>query len=71
MTCECVKKINADLAESHPLRNTEVLTPWMGQGAGVVVFIETCKIDHKKRGKPSSMMATFCPFCGTKYAIGE
>lgn len=72
--CDCIRKINEDLANNHASRNTQILTPILAMQtgiAGIVAFVETCKLDESKRGKPASMQATYCPFCGTKYVIQQ
>jgi len=33
--------------------------------------IHTMKVDDKKRGKPPSMLASFCPFCGERYGAAK
>jgi hypothetical protein len=60
MTCDCVAKVNEMLAGN----NTKIVLPMIGPQR---TFVETCKVDEKKRGKPSLMFASFCPFCGSKY----
>ena len=58
--CDCIERVNAKLAES----NTKIMLPWFGLQRP---FIESMKLDEKKRGKPTKVFATFCPFCGSKY----
>lgn len=60
MRCECIETVNAELAP----RNTKIVIPMFGPQRP---FVETCKLDDKKRGKPVGLFASFCPFCGVKY----
>ncbi|MFH5924588.1 hypothetical protein [Roseomonas xinghualingensis] len=57
--CECISKVNADLAQ----HNTEIVST-LFQGWAV---IETMKKDTKVRKKPVVVVATYCPFCGVEY----
>lgn len=62
--CDCIETVNAKLAE----HNAQILLPMFVLGGGPKrPFIETTKLDEKKRGKPPAMFATFCPFCGKPY----
>lgn len=59
--CDCITEVNAKLAES----NGEMLTTlW----PVVRPLMETQKLEPRKRVKPPLVVATFCPFCGEKYA---
>jgi len=62
--CNCISEVNKMLAE----RNAQLVIPIFGPQRP---FVETDKIETKKRGKPPRMFATFCPFCGEKYADEE
>jgi hypothetical protein len=69
--CRCREKTNEKLAEYNaqiavgftasfedgPVRKMGLAPP----------MIETEKLDKKKRGRPPILMASYCPFCGTKY----
>jgi hypothetical protein len=64
--CKCVAKVNKHLAAN----NTRLSEPFIfGKDMSVStgLFITTEKVDRTKRGKPHSMLATFCPFCGVAY----
>lgn len=65
--CECLDKVNALLAE----QNAELLTTMGFGGAPRRAVIETVKVESKKRGKSPRMLASFCPFCGEKYAAAQ
>lgn len=58
--CECAARVNDHLKAY----NTELMADLFGPYRA---FIETTKADPKKRGKPYSMIASYCPFCGSKY----
>ena len=61
--CTCVSDFNAKLAE----HNAALVTTMFGKPERVC--IETYKVDPKKRGsRPPKALASFCPFCGEKYA---
>jgi hypothetical protein len=57
--CDCIEKANAHLAQ----HNTKIMFPMIGPQ---LPFVETIKIDSKKRGLPVKMFASYCPFCGDK-----
>lgn len=60
MGCNCIDEANAKLADS----NSEILiTIW----PVVRPIIATQKLAERKRGKPSLLVASYCPFCGDKY----
>jgi hypothetical protein len=58
--CTCTAEVNAKLAE----HNSVIVETWYPMQRPL---IETAKIDTRKRGKPTLAVASFCPFCGTKY----
>jgi hypothetical protein len=65
--CDCIDDVNKHLAK----HNTRIMLPiWTGNGV-IKPFVETEKVDTKKRGKPRRMFAAHCPFCGEKYATGS
>lgn len=48
--------------------NSYLVTNLFGKPRAIIA---TTKFDEKKRGKPKMMFASFCPFCGVKYAADE
>jgi hypothetical protein len=58
--CDCIKSTNEYLAQ----HNTKITIPWLGTQRP---FVQTEKIDGKKRNKPMMLFASYCPFCGEKY----
>lgn len=58
--CDCQARVNDHLRAY----NTELMADLLGPYRA---FVETTKADQKKRGKPMAMIATYCPFCGSKY----
>jgi hypothetical protein len=63
-TCTCIAAVNKLLA----LRDTKLMVPIYGPQ---LCMVQTMKLDDKKRGKPVSVFASFCPFCGIKYVKPE
>lgn len=61
--CGCIEKINERLKEF----NTEINVPFWSSSGFLAPFIETRKLDDKKRGKPRAVVASYCPLCGEKY----
>lgn len=61
--CDCIKRVNSHLAKF----NTEIELPLWTSNGQITPFIQTMKVDDKKRGKPRLMFAIHCPFCGEKY----
>lgn len=68
--CECNKTINEKLASKNlntviyePLTLSDDLT--LGSKR---VNIETIKANKNLRKKPTKVFASFCPFCGERYA---
>lgn len=62
--CDCIKDVNAKLAE----RNTKIELPMMGIQQP---FVQTMKLDEKKRVKPTLVFASYCPFCGEQYPCDD
>lgn len=65
--CGCINRVNEHLAEF----NTKIELPLWTNSGRLVPFVQTIKVDDKKRGKPKSMFASFCPFCGEEYRKGN
>ena len=63
MTCGCIKMLDEHLAK-HNSRIVVALT--FGGDGELRVAIPTEKINPRSRDRMSAV-ATFCPFCGTKY----
>jgi len=58
--CDCLATINRDLVE----HNTKIMLPMIGRRRP---FVETMKLDAKKRVTAVKVIASYCPFCGEKY----
>lgn len=64
--CDCIREIDEHLEKY----NTK-----LGAAIGIRdrqlvlfgVYIETYKIETKRRGRPKAIVASYCPFCGEKY----
>lgn len=68
MTCNCISKVDALLAE----RNTRITLPIMlGADQTERAMIVTEQIESGRgKAKAAAMFATFCPFCGENYKLG-
>lgn len=65
--CECIKSMDAMLLE----HNARVVCTLGLFGTPQKVSLEVEKADEKKRGRPPRLIASFCPFCGTKYPVAK
>ena len=70
MACKCIEKCNDEM--ERLALNTAVSVPLIinfgtGKCAPPMAMIATYKVDDRQRGKPKSIIATFCPFCGKRY----
>ncbi len=62
--CDCLDKIDADLKPEGQCADATMF----GQRKATMMLIRTDKWKHEnRRGKPTRIIATFCPICGTKY----
>lgn len=59
--CKCIDRVNRELAK----RNTKVEVI-LSVDASLLIGIRTSKVDELRRGKPVTLLATFCPMCGKK-----
>ncbi len=63
--CDCLELTNKTLADQGFNTFVDHTLPFFGGVAQAV--LHTSKIDENKRGKPMTMIASYCPFCGEKY----
>ncbi len=68
--CDCIVKVNDSLLKVNC--NTQLDIPFMlSRHENSVmcdrVSISVCKIDSKNRKKAKLILASYCPFCGSKY----
>lgn len=61
--CDCIKTTNEALEEKH---NSILVTNMFGKPERCT--IGTAVLRPKRGARPVIMLATFCPFCGEKYA---
>jgi hypothetical protein len=66
--CDCIERIDGSLqADAQCLDAT-----MFGHRKATMMLIRKDKWKHEnRRGKPTRIIATYCPFCGEKYPIGE
>jgi hypothetical protein len=65
MMCGCIERIDGELKPSGQCLDATIL---FGDRKATTMLIRTDKWKHEnRRGKPTRMIASFCPFCGTKY----
>ncbi len=64
MTCDCMKLVNEKLA-SHNGRLATDFQIKADMGIKMRLLLATEKLDKKKRKPVPSVMASYCPFCGT------
>lgn len=62
--CDCISLVNEQLKKHNTLLN--VTFPFSMTG-DMRVVLSTVKYDDKKRGRPKTMIASYCPICGEKY----
>ncbi len=63
--CDCIAKANVSLAALNTRVKQNIMLFPVLHDSGALVCTE--KADIGKRGRPTTLMATFCPFCGVKY----
>jgi hypothetical protein len=69
VTHKCFKAADKKLADKNTRLSmgTAVMYPAPRKMAFVArPVIETMKVDSARRGRPVTVMATYCPFCGVK-----
>lgn len=69
MTCKCVDTMNEHLAKMNTRLAQALMADVTGPGKAQMaprLIILTVKVNEKKRGKPHTALASFCPFCGKK-----
>ena len=60
--CKCVELANQKLAE----HNTQIEPIIVFGQDRLGIGIRTTLVTQKKRARPKTIMASFCPFCGSK-----
>lgn len=67
--CKCIEKMDEALAKANT-RIGLALGINVTSGSKASTFtrpmVVTVKVDEKKRGRPKTALASFCPFCGIK-----
>ncbi len=66
--CDCIARIDADLKSNGQCLDATMF----GERKASTMLIRTDKWKHEnRRNKPTRVIATYCPFCGVKYAGGN
>jgi hypothetical protein len=66
--CKCIELANQKLAPDNTrIEDIFVITSSLRQALG----IRTVKISSSRRGKPKTVLASFCPFCGEDLRLGK
>lgn len=60
--CECATRLDEKLKPLNYALCRNLL-----EGDAAPALVEIAKIDRKKRTPSTSLVATYCPFCGEKY----
>lgn len=71
MNCDCVSRVNGKLKDQNLVLDISILFGDKMQTCEDMITIGTHWLDKSKakRGKrPTPILVTFCPFCGTKAA---
>ncbi len=63
--CDCIDQMNAELAKKNTQLNV-AFSMMTGKTLGVV--IDAGAIERKRNYHRPLIIATFCPFCGERYA---
>lgn len=65
--CDCMTKVNESLATRNTrLASGFMLTKDLG-GMDCLPLLAVEKVDKRVRKRPTSVIPTYCPFCGEKY----
>ena len=66
--CSCIERINKDLESDGQCLDATMF----GHRKVTTMLIRKDKWKHEnRRNKPTRFIATYCPFCGDKYPIGD
>lgn len=68
--CECITKVNAQLAEHNTALEQAIVVSLSGPGMRSSLLIQTGRLHSRtpseRRSKVQKVMPSFCPFCGEK-----
>jgi hypothetical protein len=69
--CDCIEKLDVQLKEKgYCLNATMPLTGGPSRAIISLVRLDSWKIETRS-GKPSTFLASHCPFCGVQYELPE
>lgn len=65
--CECMSRIDGVLREHNTKLAVSFCLSADLSTADILPIVATEKVHRTLRGKPRTVLATFCPFCGMRY----
>ena len=65
--CDCMTRVNGSLEDRNTRLQTSFILTRDLSGIDCTPLLAVEKRDSAKRGRPISVIPTFCPFCGVKY----
>lgn len=65
--CGCVADVNAKLAPDHLLNATMTFRAGEPERPIIALIRRDTWKPETRRGRPGFMVASYCPFCGSKY----
>lgn len=65
--CDCIKKVDEKLAE----RNTRLTQAIVcGNHSAPTIMLQTEIMEKKRGARATTVLLSYCPFCGEKYPEG-
>ncbi len=65
--CECMNRVNEHLKADNTRLSVSFCLSEDLSAMDMLPIVQTEKVKSQIRGKPMMAVASFCPFCGTKY----
>lgn len=64
--CDCVTQVNEQLAEHNTQIAVAITLKTSPNQIGSLPLVATTKLEDHKRGRPKTVVCSYCPFCGKK-----